>query len=399
MSIDDNKQGSKVQFPLDKIESRELCALLTVPNTQCYLIEGTSKKIIGTGELQVLELGQDALLFHIQDVFNYVMTKHFPSMKASRRTYVFPTAYHTCWGLLFPETMSDRDLELFEDLLGQYSQFTLQMVPRTQFEKHEEEKKVMEAAPQKVDDVREREHVIAVYVKKGADFTRKGIKKGTAILMNGIDKTVQEVKVRIQVREEKPVSESTKKRLLQARVASDKAVKISAAVLDTANKACNELATAIVQGAFKKADSKPTSASMKNAKDIGRASVVSALMILEELQEAGMILVAGLADASAEVTEHRYGDEMGAQAKQVAKIVKDSALVVKNVSSMGWKKVLKRLAGNVAVNVLSSDEQENAKRIETELENCNENDPELRVAEEITRTAREEEEEHRNVRL
>ena len=180
------------------------------------------------------------------------------------------------------------------------------------------------------------------------------------------------LKKKITKREEREVSEKTRARIKQARAASGIAVKVTQTIVIGTRAACNEFAIAISETAMKTKAGREfannDNATLQTAKEVGKATISGALLIIEELENAAVLLVSEVANAGANVAEHKYGAEMGEAAKDVAGIVSDSAAIVKNVGDVGVKSLVGRTVGHAAIDVMSTEEQKRQERRERDAD-------------------------------
>ncbi len=76
--------------------------LLTIKNVRIFKIVEKEKTALGKGDLQVLDMATEGLMFFVPNVFSYAISKQFPSMKASRECYMFPGKGFS-FGLIVPK--------------------------------------------------------------------------------------------------------------------------------------------------------------------------------------------------------------------------------------------------------------------------------------------------------
>jgi len=181
----------------------------------------------------------------------------------------------------------------------------------------------------------------------------------------------------MNVQENKPVDPKTFEYIQKAKIASKTAVTVSKAVVIGAYSACNALASnladAAAQTSFGQSVMNNKSVKMEIAKDITKNTIAGAFIIYEELQNAAIVLVSEIADASADVVEHRYGEQMGTAAKQTAGIVKDSAQLIKNVTDVGLAPLTANIVGTTIVDTISTDEEKmKQKQIEHNMNSTSE---------------------------
>jgi len=176
-----------------------------------------------------------------------------------------------------------------------------------------------------------------------------------------LKKAKEYMKSQIKIREDKHIDPKIIDRIDKAKTASQVVVKVSKAIVVGAYSACNELATNLAEAASKTSfgqsiinDKTPK---MEAAKDITKSAITGAFIIYEELQNAAIILVGEIADASADVVEYRYGQQMGVAAKHTADIVKDTSNIVKNVTDIGVNTLAANIVGTTIVDSIATDNE------------------------------------------
>jgi len=185
-------------------------------------------------------------------------------MKAGKSSYVFP-GLNQCFGLILPAQTPDEDIDMFEGLLTQFSQFQVQEIIEDD-EKQEadnEQEAGAEVAAESM-QVAEKEaqgkgedkaakygKKAAKWIRKGTDLAQIGIKKGTVLAGKGIRKSKDYIKTQITSREEMSVSEETKSRIKKAKQASAVVVTVSKAITIGAKAVCTELASGLAEAASK----------------------------------------------------------------------------------------------------------------------------------------------------
>jgi len=348
-------------------ENESMKQLLSVQNVRCFRIEAGNRMVLGNGTLQVLEMQTDTIFLFVPGVFHYAISKSFPSLKAGQSSYVFPGLKNQCFGLVFPAQTPSEDVEMFEALLTQYSQFQEQTIVEDEEDEEEEVGAKSEAKLEggEKSDEKNKEDKAAKYGKKAAKWIRKGtnlaqigIKKGTVLAGKGINKSKEYLKTQITTKEEVHVSETTKDRIKKAKVASSAVVKVSKAVVVGATTMCAELASNLADAASKteigQKIQNDKSERMEAAKEVGIATLQGALLLFHELEEAALILVGEIADASADVAQYKYGDEVGEVAQDTAEIVKNSASAARNVYDISLEVVAGTTAANTGIQVLNN---------------------------------------------
>jgi len=349
--------------------------LLTIPKTRCFVIQKGKNMSIGNGDLECLTNDDDSLLMHIPGIFNYAINKSFPSLKASQYSFVFPGNNNVCFGVVFPIDAKLEDIEMFEGLLTQYSNFQIQEESENETEDNNETKNntsIISDLKLNIndEDVEKTGKQISSGIKKGTEIASKSIQKGTQMAAQSIKKAKDYMKSKMETRENKHIDPKTIERIQKAKMASQVAVKVSKAIVVGAYSACNELAQSLADTAsktkFGQSIANDKSAKMEIAKDITKNTIKSAFIIYDELQNAALILVAEIADASADVVEYRYGQQMGLAAKETAGIVKDTSNVIKNVSNIGVTHIAASIVGTTIVDTLATDEEKTQMQKQTQ---------------------------------
>lgn len=241
-------------------------------------------------------------------------------------------------------------MDIFEGLLTQFSLFSVTDIDSA----------ASNSNNPSLTDV-QRGKKVANYITKGTILAQKGIKKGTSIAAKGINKSKIYLKKRIRTREQKHVSAKTLQRIKQARMATSTAVSVSKAIVTGAKVVCGELAISASNAASNtKWGSKVINSKngkVQAAKEIGKASLVGLLVLVEELEIAAVVLISEIADASADVVQYKYGDEVGNVAHETANVVKNVANIGKNVFELGAGPMLGTFAANAAVDMMSTEEE------------------------------------------
>ena len=180
----------------------EMQSLLSLPGTRCFTIIQGHRTELGHGELNICTMDDNTLLLYIPNVFHYAITKQFPSLRASKYSFVFPGHNGICFGIVFPIKISMDDIDMFEGLLSEYSQYQLDEGYEADNEtQNDTEEKQSQLTPQEKDaKYVEKGKKVASYIQKGTVLAQKGIKKGTAVASLGIRKSNEYLKKKISTR-------------------------------------------------------------------------------------------------------------------------------------------------------------------------------------------------------
>jgi hypothetical protein len=326
---------------------------------QCFVIEGSTKKLLGTTTLQLLEMADDTLLLYSADCFHYAVKKGILSLRATSHSFVFPGAGHQVFGIILPASAKKGDLEMFIALLSEHSDYSVQIDDETTVE--DATAAVAVAGEDTEDKVAKYGLKAAALMKKGTALASAGIAKGTVVAASGIRKAKEYAKKKTTKTEDVEVSETTRERIKKVKAGARGAVKISNAIVVGARSMCSEMSSSLADAAskteFGKKMKEDESERTVAAKAVGKAAIVGIVTIMEELEEAALVLVAEVADSSAEVARHKYGDQVGEAADDTADIVKSGSKVVKAASDLTVKAVVKHTAADAAVQTLSTDEE------------------------------------------
>eukprot|EP01084_Bolivina_argentea_P242564 406879_1 len=346
----------------------EMQTLLTLPGTRCFTIVQGNRTSLGQGELNVCLMDDKTLLLYIPNVFHYAITKQFPSLKASQYSFVFPGHNHMCFGIVLSISVSGDDIEMFEGLLSEFSQY--QIDEELQNEAQPSEATADKDTDEKSKDAKyaEKGKTVASYIKQGTALAAKGIQKTTSVASLGIRKSNEFIKKKIKTRKQVEVSDKTKGRIQKAKLVSKGAVKVTKSIAIGAKVLCSELAAAASDAASKtemgQKFSNSDSGKIQAVKDVSKATIVGTLTIIEELHNAAVVLVAEIADSGADLAGYKYGDEVGGAAQDVATVVKDGSLVIKNVHELGWKQMAQTMTGQGAIDMMSTEEEKEKQRTE-----------------------------------
>ncbi|ETO12909.1 hypothetical protein RFI_24466, partial [Reticulomyxa filosa] len=380
--------------------------LLSLEYVSCYKIEGANRIPMGIGQLQVLEMATDTLLFFMPGVFSYAINKQCAQKK--RQAVI-------------------EDIEMFEGLLAQFSQFhahvslyiyiyinffffcmlitknifvlfSNEAEGKSEEKEEEEDSETSEGKPKTK---------AGKLIKKGVDLAKVGIKKGTITATEGIHASKEYLKKHIQTRKRVHVSETTKQRIQKAKFASVVAIKgmytffmehflffffakkkkrkeeirkfffqkkqnktktyiVSNAAVAGTRAACVELSNTLVDAASKteigQKIQNDQSEEMKTAKEVGKVTLQGILSIYKELDAAALVLIGEVADAGADVARYKYDDEVGEVADETATIVKNSAAVSTNMGHLSLSVIAGTTTADAAIDVLSDEKEKEAIR-------------------------------------
>lgn len=363
----------------DEVECEEL---LSLPNVQLYRLRERKRWLLAEGALRVLLSmstnddggeGSDLLaaghmLLMIGDNFQYALSKKLPAMRVADRNYVFPSDDQFFGVVLNPETTVE-EIEVFETFLQEYAVFRIsKYVDQSGSIEEMEESKDGELAlvkhsPSRVADGG---HKVAKAIGVGGTHLAKGIKTAAVFGGKGILSGSRFVRSKIKRRDEKTeVSDKTKKRIKAAKVASTGIVTVSKALVVGAVAAAGAISTGIANAAsetsYGKKLSEQSGPKTEAAKHVVKNSVVAAVEIIVALEEAGLQLLKDTGTATADVLEHRYGEEVGEASKDVMGVAYDLGSAKIAMNKVGVKAMAKRAAAGATIDLASTAEEREEK--------------------------------------
>jgi len=227
-------------------------------------------------------------------------------------------------------------------------------------------------------------------ISKGGKLGKEVIDKGTEKTKKGI--TIMTVKAKEKIpKKEQPlnVSSGTKAKIEKAKLASGMAVTVSSSLLKGALEAANNLTeqlTPVLKEYLEKKGlktDKPAGPKTDAAITVGKQSLKTAIELYFAMKEASVVLMSASLDATAELIEHRYGDDAGAAARDVAVAGKNALEASKNLGGIGVKQTAKKVLADTAIRSLDAPEEARQARQQREaakvlaedsLEKTNENE-------------------------
>jgi len=236
--------------------------------------------------------------------------------------------------------------------------------------------------------VSEYSNKIVSVISKGGKLGLDVIDKGTEKTKKGISRMTDKAKEKIPKKEQPTsVSSGTKSKIEKAKLASGMAVTVSASLLKGALEAANnvtEQLTPVLKEYLEKKGvktDKPAGPKTDAAITVGKQSLKTAIELYFAMKEASVVLMSASLDATAELVEHRYGDDAGAAARDVAVAGKNALEASKNLGGIGVKQAAKKVLADTAIRSLDAPEearqarqQREAAKVLAEDSKTNEND-------------------------
>jgi len=304
-------------------------------------IKGADVQILATGVCAVGRI-DDSLTFTIGTVEHYLKGGMPVVIQATedRVVFIFQSSEE---GVLFG--LATTSLELASEL-----------------KKLLAEMRCLEASYSGLDEKKEEQKnstsTVARHVNKLASVISRGGKLGLNVIDSGTEKMKKGINIATEKAKEKlpqkevptQVSESTKVRVEKARMASGVAVNVTSAMFKGAMDAVTQMSDSlkpVLSGYLEKAgvkSDKPTGPKTKAAINVTKQSAKAALEIYLAMREAAVSVMAASMDATAELIDHRYGNEAGGVAKDASNTAKNALEVTKNIGGLGIKSMAKKLA-------------------------------------------------------
>jgi len=298
-------------------------------------------KVVAIGVCTVSRLG-DSLVFEIGDVvFNLDSGMPVVIQVAEDRVVVIFQSSEEGVMLGLATTSMEKGAEL-QKLLEEMKFF--------QPSAREDEKKEELVEVSRESRVARYGNKLASVISKGGKLGLDVIDRGTEKVKSGIHVATEKAKERLPQKEvPTQISESTKAKVEKAKMASTMAVNVSSAMIKGAMEAVNQMSDSLkpvlneyLDKTGMKSD-KPAGPKTKATINVGRQSLKAALEIYLAMREASVALMSASLDATAELIEHRYGNEAGGLAKDASYTAKNALELTKNLGGLGVKKVAKKL--------------------------------------------------------
>jgi len=330
---------------------------IQIPNSSWNEISGKNVKVAALGTCKVCQI-EDTLLLLIGDI-TYAVKEGMPVVLQSidnRMVFIFQSEKdEILFGL---STLRSRSAQEFATILRDMMR--------------------LEEADEK--EEKESSSKVQVYGNKLVSVISKGGKIGMDVIDKGTEKTKKGINVLTEKAKEKipkaekplTVSSGTKAKIEKAKLASVMAVTVSSSMLKGAMEAADQVASQLkpvlssyLEEKGLKSD-KPRGPKTETAITVGKHSVKTALDLYFAMREASIVLLEATMDASADLIEHRYGNDAGAAARDVAEAGKNALQISRNIGATGMKQTAKRVLADTALKALESPENERQVREQKE---------------------------------
>lgn len=302
-------------------ENVDIEATMLFKSSECswYEIDQGKQNLIVTGNLEAamcVHQGQTMLILRVSSPWvenqeaKYALTSALPSMKAGPREFLFPSE-HGYFGMKFGSSVSLEKIQQFENLLKNFSAYSV----ATDVLEHQVVKKDMNS---KVTDGTD---VGIKYMQKGADTIVESIDTVSKATSRSIKWATGKLKKRIKPNAKKmEISEPVKWQAEKMKQMGGVAVTFSKSVVTGAVATASQLTGAIYENTHNTKQGKQVEKVMSDpkAQAAAKTAVVAASAAWEiylAMAQAGVQFVTDVADATADVVDHKYGEDAGDAAR------------------------------------------------------------------------------------
>ncbi len=385
--------------------------LAQVGAVDLFSINGSAKTLLGTGDLNVLEVPLDGqvVTFFIVGDYTVPLNTTVPSLQMQDRYFVFPLP-GVFYGVQIPESADPSEVEAFEKVLTERSLFRKKEAakkekpspypaPARAVAPEELQLAVAEPSrPHAGSAGGEQQHKAAVIgqsvsrgVEQGGRLVAGGLTAAAATMGQGMHWGSNWLISRIKPKEQPvEVSERLETNIRRAKQISGVAVTVSAALVTSVIGMTSQMANIIASEvkntdigkklATKGSKDDPSStstaltttpaASISSSiadhpavgaiKDVAVSTLVAMGEIQSALMQAGVTLVDNATAATADVVEHKYGENVGRVTRDTAAVLTDTAKAAGNMASIGPKSIAKTTAKKTAASLVIDDEEKRA---------------------------------------
>jgi len=325
---------------------------IQIQNCTWSEVSGQNVKPRAAGTCKVCQMN-DTLLLLIGDV-TYALNRGMPVVLQSskeRTVIVFRSQDDDImYGLSAPVS---KNSQAFETLLRDTMYIEEDVLSEQKVEEEVNNTKVTKYSNKLVSVLSKGGKIGLEVIEKGTDKTKKGITIFTEKAKDKIPKRDRPANVSIE----------TKAKIEKAKLASGMAVTVSSSLLkgalEAANNVTEQIKPVLSEYLEKKGikTDKPAGPKTEAAINVGKQSMKTALELYLAMKDASAVLMAASLDATAELIEHRYGDDAGAAARDVAVAGKNALEATRNIKAVGVKQAAKRVLTDTAVRSLDAPEE------------------------------------------
>lgn len=284
-----------------------------------YEIDQGQQKLLVSGNLEAamcVHQGQTMLILRVASAWvenqeaKYALTSSLPSMKAGPREFLFPSE-HGYFGMKFGAAVSLEKIGQLVNLLKNFSAYS----EATDVLANQEVKKDMNSKVTDTSDVGNK------YIQQGANTIVESIDTVSKATSRGIRWATGKLKKRIKPNEKKmEVSEPVKWQAEKMKQMGGVAVTFSKSVVTGAVATASQLTSALYENTHNTKQGKQVEKVMADpkAQAAAKSAVVAASAAWEiylAMAQAGVQFVQDVADATADVVDHKYGEDAGDAAR------------------------------------------------------------------------------------
>eukprot|EP01114_Cavostelium_apophysatum_P015746 TRINITY_DN4356_c0_g1_i1.p1 TRINITY_DN4356_c0_g1~~TRINITY_DN4356_c0_g1_i1.p1 ORF type:complete len:505 (+),score=113.21 TRINITY_DN4356_c0_g1_i1:113-1627(+) len=364
---------SVVQSPLisEKIEAEkeseeasttECDTILSVEGVNCFSILGQERQLISSGTLELLRT-KDSTQLHILKLgeFEFPLTKAIPCLRSARGYYMVPMPGGIFYGFVFPQTIPDQYLHIFENKLEEVCTLRTQELPTVvPIQMPSDSTQIAKTASAEIIVERPKDFAVTamekvtIGVEVGAKYAVQGIVVGARIVGDGVEKSGQYLKSKL-VPNETPstVNPKVASAIFVASKMTPICVTMSKALIKGLVKVAEEVGVAVADSLHstdkgKELGSKFNGPRTEAAKQLGKTAIVAIADVWTNLDKAGRTLMKQTSATTVEVVEHKFGKEAAKTTEEGLKVATDTVEVALNVRQLGVKQLAKKVAKETA---------------------------------------------------
>jgi len=302
------------------IDQIDATILFTSSEVSWFQIAEGVQSLILAGKLEAamtMHDGEALLVLNIgsswvsSQAVQFALTKTLPSMRASDKVFMFPNTDNGYYGLKFGESVTMNKVNQFAELLKTFSMYSTSsdVLAMNEVQK-DSNMQVVDASETGIKYVQKGTEMVTESITTVSQATSKGIKWASKYLKKHIKKN----------EEETVVSDNVKWQAEKLRQAGGVAVTFSKSMVTGAVATASQLTTALYDSGAQTSSGARLERAMQDPKAQAGLKVAvvgadAAWQIYVAMANAGVQFVADVADATADVAEHKYGADVGQTAR------------------------------------------------------------------------------------
>lgn len=355
----------------ETISTSDCELVLNVDGVACFSMISTSERhLIAEGSLQLLKTDHESGLHLLRlGEFEFPLLPAVPCLRVARGFYMVPMPEgNVVYGFVFPQSIPDAYLDLFESKLTPICAFKTKSEGEAMEQAAAAARKQMEAG-QQVAVIPQNNGAVsaAVPLSKrvantvfvGSQVVVSGIQAGTEKIGTAIHKGGELLKSKLKS-DSKPaeVNAALASTIHVASVASPYVVKLSSALVTglllVAEKIGEAAANSIMESPIgikiNSGKSFIGPEKIAAAKEVGKAGLAAVANVWDALETSGRALVSQLSDSTVSVVEHKYGQAAAKVTGESLSVAVDLVETAYNVKQIGVKKLIKRAGRSAGTN-------------------------------------------------